>query len=170
MLPTKVLIAALVIAASTPGQHQFVPLDASRFPSVPGTRNLAVGDFNKDGFPDVVFVSEATAQPHELFLNTGDGRFRSASHWIPRATAKALAIAVGDVNGDGYDDILVGAYFNDAAATDAGSAYVFFGGPAADTVADLTLTGEAAGDTFGLSVSSAGDINGDGYADVLVGA
>src|SRR5439155_13951577 len=78
--------------------------------------------------------------------------------------------SAGDVNGDGYADVIVGAYLNDAGGTDAGRAYVYYGGPGADAVADLTLTGAAAGDSFGYSVSSAGDVNGDGYADVIVGA
>jgi hypothetical protein len=76
----------------------------------------------------------------------------------------------GDVNGDGFDDVIVGAYSNDAAGVNAGRAYVYFGGPAADAVADLTLTGAAAGDNFGISVASAGDFNRDGFADVIVGA
>jgi hypothetical protein len=78
--------------------------------------------------------------------------------------------SAGDVNGDGYADVIVGAPGNDTAGTDAGRAYVFYGGPGADAAADLTLTGAGAGDVFGFSVSSAGDVNGDGYADVIVGA
>lgn len=39
-----------------------------------------------------------------------------------------------------------------------------------DNVADLILTGEAVSNTFGVSVSSAGDVNGDGYSDLIVGA
>ncbi len=76
----------------------------------------------------------------------------------------------GDVNRDGYDDVIVGAYSSDGGGTDAGRAYVYFGGPVMDNDADVTLTGVAAGDYFGQSVSGAGDVNGDGYADVVVGA
>jgi hypothetical protein len=78
--------------------------------------------------------------------------------------------SAGDVNGDGYDDMIVGAAFNDAGGDFAGRAYVYYLGPGADAVADLTLTGAEPGDYFGYSVSSAGDVNGDGYADVIVGA
>src|SRR5439155_2323481 len=78
--------------------------------------------------------------------------------------------SAGDVSGDGYADVIVGALRNEAGGTDAGRAYVYYGGPGADAVADLTLTGAAAGDLFGNSVSSAGDVNGDGSADVIVGA
>jgi hypothetical protein len=76
----------------------------------------------------------------------------------------------GDVNGDGFDDFVVGAHFNSAGGSLAGRAYVFFGGPGADEVPDVILTGEAAVDLFGVSVAIPGDVNGDGYADVLVGA
>jgi hypothetical protein len=81
-----------------------------------------------------------------------------------------LVSSAGDVNGDGYADVIVGAYLNDAGGTDAGRAYIYFGGPAMDNIADVVLTGEAAGDFFGSSVSTAGDVNGDGYSDVIVGA
>jgi hypothetical protein len=53
---------------------------------------------------------------------------------------------------------------------DAGRAYIFFGGSSMNNVADIILTGAAASDNFGTSVSSAGDVNGDGYSDVVVGA
>jgi len=74
------------------------------------------------------------------------------------------------VNGDGYGDLIVGAWGNDTGGADAGRAYVYYGGPGADAVADVILTGQAAGDRFGVSVSSAGDVNGDLYGDVVVGA
>lgn len=76
----------------------------------------------------------------------------------------------GDVNGDGYNDIIIGAPYNDAGGADAGRAYIFFGGLVMDQIPDVILTGVAAGDYFGFSVSTAGDVNGDGYSDVIVGA
>ncbi|HEU5310608.1 MAG TPA: integrin alpha, partial [Candidatus Eisenbacteria bacterium] len=102
----------------------------------------------------------------------------AAAHRLQRTFAgtnseDALGASVsdaGDVNGDGYGDVIVGAYANDVGGSDAGRAYVHYGGPAADAIPDLTLTGAAAGDNFGISVSGAGDVNGDGYADVIVGA
>ena len=92
----------------------------------------------------------------------------------------------GDVNGDGIDDIIVGAFGGDDGGTDAGEAYVIFGrstgfGSAVGgrQVIDLTslsasdgfiIQGDAAGDAAGIGVSSAGDVNGDGIADLIVGA
>ena len=58
----------------------------------------------------------------------------------------------------------------DAGVADAGHALLFYGGPGADDVPDLTFTGEAAFDQFGSAVGAAGDLNADGYDDVIVGA
>ena len=78
--------------------------------------------------------------------------------------------SAGDVNGDGYDDIIIGAPYNDGTASNAGRAYIYFGGLNVNTLADVTLSGETANSYFGYSVSKAGDVNGDGYSDVVVGA
>lgn len=78
--------------------------------------------------------------------------------------------SAGDWNGDGYADVIAGAPLSDAAGSDAGRAYVYFGGPADDGVADRALDGQVAGDLFGYSVAGIGDANADGYDDVAVGA
>ncbi|MBL0108002.1 MAG: FG-GAP repeat protein [Ignavibacteria bacterium] len=75
--------------------------------------------------------------------------------------------SAGDVNGDGYTDVIVGSYLY---SSNTGRAYIYFGGGSMNNVVDLTMTGETTSDFFGKSVSSAGDINGDGYSDVIVGA
>ncbi len=74
---------------------------------------------------------------------------------------------VGDVNNDGFDDLIIGAYSNDSGGTDAGRAYVY-SGQSGNLL--FTFTGEAAGDAFGVSVSGAGDVNNDGFDDLIVGA
>ncbi len=74
----------------------------------------------------------------------------------------------GDVNGDGYHDLIVGAPHDDYDAH--GRVYIYFGGPHMDEEYDVLLEGEGWGDMFGCSLDIAGDINQDGYDDLLIGA
>jgi len=77
----------------------------------------------------------------------------------------------GDVNGDGYDDVIVGSHFVDNGETDEGAASVCYGSPAGLHLwAAWLAEGNQAGAAFGFAVSTAGDVNGDGFADVIVGA
>lgn len=90
----------------------------------------------------------------------------SAVRWIN------LGRSDHDYNGDGYADVLVGAPNNDDAGQNAGKAYVYFGGASAnfDAIPDGVLANSIANSRFGESVATAGDFDGDGFADVIVGA
>jgi hypothetical protein len=95
-----------------------------------------------------------------------------------------LAVSgAGDVNGDGVDDFLVGSYGADASGTNRGETYLVYGqgggnplsgsldlAALGSTVAGATFQGIADDDQAGRSVSGAGDVNGDGLADLLIGA
>ncbi|MEN0067501.1 MAG: VCBS repeat-containing protein [Myxococcota bacterium] len=74
----------------------------------------------------------------------------------------------GDVNGDGFADLLVGANSTDQGKeSNTGTAYLVYGSAA---LSDTKLLGEVASDRAGFSVAGAGDVNGDGFDDILVGA
>src|SRR6266568_8640711 len=77
----------------------------------------------------------------------------------------------GDVNGDGYDDAIVGAYQYSNGQTDEGRAFVYYGSASGlSLTANWTAEGDQANAYFGTSVGTAGDVNGDGFDDVIVGA
>ena len=72
----------------------------------------------------------------------------------------------GDVDGDGFADVIVGAVLDDNNGESSGSARVFSG---VDGSVVYNLNGDSANDFFGNSVSGAGDVNGDGFDDLIVG-
>ncbi len=81
--------------------------------------------------------------------------------------------SAGDVNGDGYDDTLVGAYYNTVGSYVAGTTYLIYGqaeGVSSDSLSSAVAINGVTGEYSGYSVSSAGDVNGDGYDDILIGA
>jgi len=89
--------------------------------------------------------------------------------WVGAKSAPAQTSwgTTSDVNGDGYPDVLVGApYANDS---DDGALFVFLGGPKGVATTPVTLTGPTGGYVYGYGVANAGDIDGDGFGDVLVG-
>lgn len=79
------------------------------------------------------------------------------------------ACMIGDINGDTYGDVAIGAPYNDGNATNAGSVSVLYGGSKFNTAVDLELQGHAANEWFGWAIAS-GDFREDGYSDLLVGA
>jgi hypothetical protein len=120
-----------------------------------------------------VAAGQLAASPEYGFAING----QAASDFAGYAVSNA-----GDVNGDGYDDVIIGAPQNDAAGTNAGRAYVLFGNSTGAysnfdlsnlTVAGNTngfvINGAVANAFYGYSVSGGGDINGDGLADLIVG-
>ncbi len=153
-----------------------------------GDSLAAAGDVNGDGYGDIIVGARNFQAPTRgrtlpkyrgkayVFQGSSAGlqglAIQPAWSAVGEAEADTFGRAVagaGDVNGDGYDDVIVGA--PGYPSNNVGRAYVFYGGAAGvSTGAVWQFTGTAAGDSFGLTVAAAGDINSDGYAEVLVGA
>ena len=81
--------------------------------------------------------------------------------------------SAGDVNGDGYSDVIIGAnQFTDGANTQEGRAFLYHGSVSGLSASPNNTPDDAdqANAFFGISVAAAGDVNGDGYSDVIIGA
>ncbi len=137
------------------------------------------GDVNGDGYDDVLvgapFYDGVGADEGRAFLYFGTASGVSASAAWSMGAGEAGArfgrsvATAGDVNGDGYADVIIGAERCDGVATDSGAAWIFTGSPAGLTPI-WAVSGEQAGDHLGWCVATAGDVDGDGYADVVIGA
>ncbi len=79
--------------------------------------------------------------------------------------------SAGDVNGDGYSDVILGAKTYDNGQTDEGTAFIYHGSATGiSTTAATMLESNQENAQFGFSVAGAGDVNGDGYSDIIAGA
>jgi hypothetical protein len=144
-----------------------------------GVSVAGAGDVNKDGFGDIIVGAHyndagGTDAGRAYIFSGGKTLDRNPDVTMTGVAARdyfGISVAgAGDVNGDGYDDVIVGADRNDAGGADAGRAYIFFGGSSMDGTADIILTGSLAQDNFGRAVAGAGDVDKDGYSDVIIGS
>jgi len=167
--------------SSAPGPTWEVSIGARSAPV--DTSSGTVLDLNGDGYADVV-VGALNASPDgrtaagtaSVHLGGPSGIGASPDRVLEGAAAQdrlgARVASAGDVNGDGYADLVVGAETASPGGMDsAGAVSLFLGGPSGiGATPDQVLSGQAPGDHFGYSAASAGDVNGDGYADLVVGA
>ncbi|MBL9101326.1 MAG: FG-GAP repeat protein [Myxococcales bacterium] len=160
-----------------------------------GTSVGAAGDVNGDGLPDlvigapganseagttyVVFGKSDTSTVYLVTVGLGTGGF--AIHGTKASDFSGTsARGAGDVNGDGLQDVIVGAFGADPNGAASGAAYVIFGRGQGKPVnlaeveqqlgGGFVMRGEKMIDFAGAAVAGAGDVNGDGLADVIVGA
>ena len=119
------------------------------------------GDVDGDGTPDVI----VSAYGGRVQIVSGANGSVLAEFTSPRDSYPSAVSGGGDFNGDGFADAIVGFYPFDP--QDPGSAVVLAGPEGAPL---FTLTGEGGGDSFGYVLSEAGDVDGDGFSDLIVGA
>jgi hypothetical protein len=146
------------------------------------------GDIDGDGLSDLLIGAsgndDAGTSAGKAYLVYGDSvggdlvLSDADFGWTGEAAgdvAGASVAALGDVDGDGTDDLLVGAWGSDDAASNAGKAYILLGGSlpadgAPLSSASITLLGEGADDFAAYSAAGPGDVDGDGLGDILLGA
>jgi len=149
------------------------------------------GDVNGDGFDDFLIGAMSSDENGDLagqtYLVLGKKYGWSLDYDLSKADASFLGkypgdlsgaslAGAGDVNGDGFDDILIGARYSDTGGFGSGQAYLIFGKASRwwmDTAlskSDASFTGEDVSDAAGWAVAGAGDVNGDGYDDILISA
>jgi Ca2+-binding RTX toxin-like protein len=157
----------------------------------------SAGDVNGDGFDDLI-VGAGYADPNGdhsgasfVVFGKADGSVVELSDVVAGSGGFVIngvsvgdwsgwsVSGAGDVNGDGFDDLIVGAFNDDPNGVSSGASFVVFG-KADGGVVELSdveagtggfvINGVSAGDWSGFSVSGAGDVNGDGFDDLIVGA
>lgn len=179
LLPAAAASAAIFQSGSPPDFQFYSDQAGARV----GNSVARAGDVNGDGYGDViiggpryhVFFGALDGAAWILLGSaagiTGTGPATADTHLLALGEDVsgfgASVAAAGDVNDDGYDDVIVGA---PGSVNGASKAYVFLGGPSGiPSFGDPDTTLTSTGGGFGTSVAGAGDVNGDGYDDVIVG-
>jgi len=156
------------------------------------------GDVNNDGYADIIIGSPSESSAYVIYGNVVQNLKNidldsetleplKTGFTVTGTTGDGLGYSVhgaGDINNDGYPDIVCGAYVaNSDVGSQVGKAHVIYGKPTSNLInypletitldpgtTGFTVTGEAASNHFGAAVSGAGDVNHDGYDDIIIGA
>jgi hypothetical protein len=142
-----------------------------------GGRVCTAGDVNTDGYSDVLtrgggYSNGQTSEGIVLLYYGSSSGLSTSPDWSAESN-QANAVfgfpTAGDVNGDGYSDIVIGCPSYDNGETDEGVAFIYYGSASGPGAGTMFGQGNQTSAAYGY-VSTAGDVNGDGYADIVVGA
>lgn len=143
-----------------------------------GAAVATAGDVNGDGFSDLLVGSPADQNGFggvvQCFYggkqNTTTTPDWESYFWTPGASHGQSVASAGDVNGDGYSDVIIGTPRYSNGQVEEGGAYVYYGHASGlSYYHDWFHESNQAHSQFGWSVASAGDVNGDGFSDVIIG-
>jgi pimeloyl-ACP methyl ester carboxylesterase len=170
-------LAYLYLGFSNTPSWKGGPVGTSKF----GQAVASAGDVNGDGHADILVgdpeYTHGQAYEGGAFLFYGNsGGATDDPVWTAEADVQntgfgASVASAGDVNGDGYDDVIIGAPKFPIAGGAQGRVFAYYGSPfGLHQNPDWSVTYQGPVMFFGQSVASAGDVNGDGYDDVIVGS
>jgi hypothetical protein len=139
------------------------------------------GDVNGDGFGDVVIgaglYDNGEDQEGRAYLYEGSpAGLQDHPSWIVEGNQAGAALGeavgtAGDVTGDGYSDLIIGATYYDNGQPNEGTVFIYEGSAAGpERTPSWTIDSNVAEAYFGRSVGTAGDVNGDGFSDILAGS
>ncbi len=198
---TSIGAGGTIELSSLDGINGFVCLGIDAYDQIGGSVSSA-GDINGDGIGDLI-IGARFADPNmmntggESYIVFGDPNLGASGtldlsslngtngfvcNGVDAGDRSGVSVSsAGDVNGDNFDDLIIGAYTADEHGTNTGECYVIFGGNGIGASGTLELAslngangfacyGDFGSDFVGSSVSSAGDINGDGIGDLIIGA
>ncbi len=160
--------AHLYLGANLFNGNTFISLKNNNNQEIGGVSFSSGGDINNDGFNDILARgSESSVLVYFGNINMdGIPDYTITTRELYSSFGFNLSVS-GDLNNDGFDDILIGALGYNYGA---GSVNIYYGGSALDSITDLLLTGEKEEAKFGSSISTSGDVNNDGFDDILIGA
>ncbi len=189
-LPASLSLGSLALGAG-------VVFEGATSGDLMGTSVAGVGDVNGDSVPDILIGGSGVnpggkIQAGQAVLVYGSTSFADSVDLASLGASEGVTInggaatdhaghavaAAGHFNGDGFRDLLIGALDADGNSADSGIAYVVYGAASLPSSIDLgslgaaglTLQGDQPGDALGVSVSGGGDINGDGFDDIILGS